>query len=145
MNLSEETVVRLEDLDRNPSTGINELAALLRQRLIQLKKFYIFIDALDELEPRERHYLVDLLAHLGLSTPSLKVFLAGRESLREELKKKLPGIERLSMASAEASADIALYIKEALNERIENGELVVGDPSLVSDIEEALTNHADGM
>jgi hypothetical protein len=73
------------------------------------------------------------------------VFLAGRESLSGELNNKLPGIERLSMESEEAKVDIGLYVKEALHDRRENRDLVVGDESLVLEIEHALTKHADGM
>lgn len=143
--LSDNIMASLAEIDQNPSTGIQELTALLRRRLAQSKTFYIFIDALDELDPIERRSLLDLLVTLGSTTPNIKVFLAGRESLSAELKKRLPDIEHLSMASPGAKADIALYIKEALDEKIQNGDLVFGDPFLVLEVEEALTKHADGM
>lgn len=90
---------------------------------------------MDEFEPKERRALLNLLASLGSSGSGLRVSLAGRESLRGELNDKLSGIEHLPRASAEAKADIALYVKEALQERIENRHLVVGDRSLILDIE----------
>ncbi len=125
---------------------MNALMVLLRQRLAQSERFFIFIDALDEFEPRERRSLLDSIASLELAAGfGPKVFLAGRESLSGELQDKLSGIERISLASAEAKTDISAYIKETLQERVENRDLVVGDQSLVSDIEQALTNHADGM
>ncbi len=133
------------ELDQNPSTGVSELTVLLRQILAQSDRSYIFIDSLDEFEPGERRDLLDCLASLGSSGPGLKVFLAGRESLSGELKDKLPGIERLSMASVGANTDVTLYVKEALQERIENRDLVVGDQSLILDIEQAITKHADGV
>ena len=137
---------KLAEIHQNPTAGINALRVLLRQRLAQSEKFFIFIDALDEFEPRERRSLLDFIASLrpaaGLGP---KVFLAGRESLSRELQDKLLGIERISMASAEAKTDIAAYVKETLQERVENRDLVVGDQSLISDIEQALMNHADGM
>jgi hypothetical protein len=136
---------QLVEMEQKPSTGIAELTVLLQERLAQSDKFLIFIDAMDEFEPRERRALLDLLASLRSSKSRLRVFLAGRDSLSGELKGKLPDIERLSMASEEAQIDIALYVKEALQERIENQELVVGDQSLIVDIERALTKHADGM
>jgi hypothetical protein len=145
MTLSEEMEASLVEMDLKPSTGVGELTVLLRQRLAQSEKFFIFIDALDEFEPRERRELLNLLASLGSSGSGLRVFLAGRESLREELNDKLSGIERLSMASAEAMTDVALYVQEALEERIKNGDLVVGDQSLILYVKQALTEHADGM
>jgi hypothetical protein len=137
---------KLAEIHQNPTAGINALMVLLRQRLAQSEKFFIFIDALDEFEPRERRSLLDFIASLGPAAGlSPKVFLAGRKSLSGELKDKLPGIERISIASAEAKTDIAAYVKETLQERVENQDLVVRDQSLISDIEQALTNHADGM
>ena len=90
------------------------MTVLLRQRLTQSEKFFIFIDALDEFEPRERRVLLNSLASLRSNGLGLRVFLIGRESLCGELYDKLPGIERLSMALAEAITDIALYVEEAL-------------------------------
>jgi hypothetical protein len=145
MTLSEETEASLVEINLKPSTGVDELTLLLRQRLAQSERFFIFIDALDEFEPRERRELLDLLASLGSSGSGLRVFLAGRESLREELNDKLSGIERLSMASAEAMTDVALYVQGALDERINNGEFVVQDQSLILFVKQALTEHADGM
>ena len=146
VTLSEEVEASLIEVVLKPSTGVDELTVLLRQRLAQSERFYIFVDALDEFEPRERRALIDVLASLGSSGGSgLRVFLAGRESLSGELKDKLPGIERLSMASAGANTDVALYVNQALQERIENRDLVVGDQSLVLEIEQALMKHADGM
>jgi hypothetical protein len=145
MTLSEEMEASLVEMDLKPSTGVGELTRVLRQRLAQSERFFIFIDALDEFEPRERRELLDLLASLGSSGSGLRVFLAGRESLREELNDKLSGIERLSMASAEAMTDVALYVQGALDERINNGEFVVQDQSLILFVKQALTEHADGM
>ncbi len=142
LTVSEAMEATLEELDRNPSPDFDKLTALLRQRLDQSETFFIFIDALDEFEPRERRILLGFLASLGQGP---KVFLAGRESLSGELSDKLPGIEHLSMASEGAKTDIALYVKEALQDRIENRDLVVEDQSLIRDIEHALTKHADGM
>jgi hypothetical protein len=145
MTLSEEMEASLVEMDLKPSTGVGELTCVLRQRLAQSERFFIFIDALDEFEPRERRELLDLLASLGSSGSCLRVFLAGRESLREELNGKLSSIERLSMASEEAMTDVALYVQEALEERIDNGDLVVQDQSLILYVKQALTEHADGM
>ncbi|KAK3393558.1 hypothetical protein B0H63DRAFT_491470 [Podospora didyma] len=143
--LSEEMEASLLEMDQKPSTGLVELTVLLRKRVAQSKMFHIFIDALDEFEPTERRALLDLLASLGSSGSGLRVFLAGRESLSGELKGKLTGIERVSMASAEANTDITLYIEEALQERTQNQDLVIRDQSLVLDIKQALVKHADGM
>ncbi len=145
VTLPEEVEASLVEMDQKPSVETDELMVLLRQRLAQSERLYIFIDAVDEFEPRERRALLELLGSLGSGGSNLRVFLAGRESLSGELRDKFSGIERVSMASTGANADIALYVKQALQDRIENKELVVGDKSLVLDIAQALTKHADGM
>ncbi|KAK3373896.1 hypothetical protein B0T24DRAFT_529350, partial [Lasiosphaeria ovina] len=145
VTLSEEMEANLMEMDQKPFTGLVELTVLLRKIVAQSKIFYIFIDALDEFEPTERRALLDVLASLGLGGSGLRVFLAGRESLSGELKGKLMGIEHVSMASAEANTDITLYINETLQDRIQHGDLVVGDQSLILDIKQALVKHADGM
>jgi hypothetical protein len=145
VTLSEEMEADLVEMEQKPSTGLAELMVLLRKKVAQSKMFYIFIDALDEFEATERISLLDTLVSLNSGGSSLRVFLAGRESLSGELKGKLTCIERVSMASAEANVDIALYIEEALQKRIDDRQLVVGDQSLILDIKQALVKHADGM
>ena len=145
LTLSEETEADLVEIDQKPSTGLVELTVLLRKRVAQSKIFYIFIDALDEFEPTERRALLNLLVSLDSGGSGLRVFLAGRESLSGELKSKLTGIGHVSMASAQANPDISLYIEEALQEKIEERDLVVGDQLLILDIKQALVEHADGM
>ena len=143
--LSEEIEAKLAEMDQKMSIGLGELTFLLHQRIKQSEIFYIFIDALDEFEPRERRALLGLLASLGSGGFTVRVFLAGRESLSGELKEKLPGIERVSMMSAVANADINRYAEEALEERMQNQDLVIRDQSLIVEMKQALTKHADGM
>ncbi|KAK4164976.1 ankyrin repeat-containing protein [Cladorrhinum sp. PSN259] len=145
VTLSEEMEADLVEMDQKPFTGLVELTVLLRKRVAQSKMLYIFIDALDEFEATERRTLLNLLVSLGSSGSGLKVFLAGRESLSGELKGKLTGIEHVSMASAQAKPDISLYIEEALQEKSDDRDLVVGDQLLILDIKQALVKHADGM
>jgi len=135
---------KLNEMDQKLSR-FHELTVLLQQRIKQSETFYIFIDALDEFEPRERRVLLGLLASLGSGGFTARVFLAGRESLSEELKETLPGIERISMMSAGVHADINRYAEEALKERLQSQELAIRDQSLIIEMREALTKHADGM
>jgi len=143
--LSKELEASLVALNQKPFTELNDLKPLLSKRIDQSRAFYIFIDALDEFEPDERRALLNMLASVASEQPQLRIFVAGRESLGSELKSKVSQIGRVSMASAEANADISVYIEEAIQQRIQNQELVVGDHALVSDIKEALCRHADGM
>ncbi|KAF4332948.1 ankyrin repeat [Fusarium beomiforme] len=143
--LSEEMESKLKDMDQNMFSELEDLGALLQRRIALSNSFYVFLDAVDECEPAERRALLDILSSLGTATLGLRVFLASRESLSVELRGRFPQMERVSMASAGAGSDIGLYVGEALQERKQNGDLVVGDPFLFEEIKCALAHHADGM
>lgn len=135
----------LKDIAQNMFSGLEDMVALLRRRIALSNSFYIFLDGVDECEPAERRALLGILSSLGTTASQLRIFLAGRESLSVELRGSFPHMDCLSTASAGASSDISLYIGEALQERKQNGDLVVGDPSLFVEIESALAQHVDGM
>jgi hypothetical protein len=131
-------------MNQQPS-AFGELVVFLRRRIAQSEIFYIFLDALDEFEPIERRALLDSLASLASGGPRLRVFLTSRGNLSGELRRRFPTIENVTMASVDVDSDIALYVEEALQERMRDKDLVVGELSLVEDIKQALIKHADGM
>ncbi|SPO05182.1 uncharacterized protein DNG_07868 [Cephalotrichum gorgonifer] len=49
------------------------------------------------------------------------------------------------MSCPSAEAEVSVFIAEAIRERLDNGDLTVGTPSLVDDIAHALVNGAEGM
>ena len=49
------------------------------------------------------------------------------------------------MSSSEAQSDIMAYITETIDERLKNGDLVVGDVGLIKEIRNALIDGAQGM
>ncbi|KDN62625.1 putative conserved hypothetical protein, partial [Colletotrichum sublineola] len=144
VRLSSHWEARLTDLNRKRSSKLDELTSLLRQKIDESKTFYIFIDALDEFEPVERRALLVSLASV-VSGSCLRVFISSRESLSGELKERIPSIRMISMASTEARTDIAAFVRETLEERQQNEDLMVQDKSIIDDIKHALINHADGM
>ncbi|KAF4832028.1 hypothetical protein CGCTS75_v004942 [Colletotrichum tropicale] len=144
VRISNDWEARLMELDRKPSSELGELTSLLRQAIDQSDTFYIFIDALDEFEPRERRALLDSLVSVA-SGSRLRVFISSRESLSGELKDRIPTIETVLMASPEAKIDIATFVEETLQRRQQNGDLIVQDQSIVDDIRQALINCADGI
>ncbi|KAK2065488.1 hypothetical protein LY76DRAFT_611434 [Colletotrichum caudatum] len=144
VRLSSSWEYRLAELDWKPSSELNDLTSLLLQKVKESKRFYVFIDALDEFEPPQRRALLGSLASV-VSRSRLRVFVSSRESLSGELKDRFPTIHMVSMASAEARIDIATFVNEALEERQQNEDLMVQDKSVIDDIRQTLINHADGM
>ncbi|KAF6787047.1 ankyrin repeat-containing protein [Colletotrichum sojae] len=144
LRLSSQWETSLRELDRKPSSGIDQLTDLLNQRINQSGVFYVFIDALDEFQPTERRALFKSLASL-ITGSRLRVFLASRENLSDELREKIPNIGIVSMASTETSNDIATFVEETLEERQRNKDLRVREQSIIAEVRQALVNHADGM
>lgn len=124
---------------------LKDWADLLRQRIELSNTFYVFLDGLDECNSVERRALLDILSSLSTNTPSLRVFITSRESLSVDLRGRFLHMELVTMASAGQSSDIRLYVEAALEERIRNEDLVIGDPHLLEVIKDTLTQHADGM
>ncbi|KAH9231410.1 hypothetical protein K456DRAFT_1739761 [Colletotrichum gloeosporioides 23] len=144
LRLSSEWETSLRDLDRKPSSVMDHLTELLRQRISQAAVFYVFIDALDELEPADRRALLNSLESL-VTGSRLRVFLASRESFSDELRQRIPNIEIVSMASTEASNDISTFVEETIEERQRNRVLRVREQSIIAEVRQALVKHADGM
>lgn len=134
-------------LKENSLSEVENLQILLRKRIAGLKTFYIIIDALDECEKCERDILLDTLSSLIASGSNIKLFLASRESISEEIKRErgFPFIQHVSMNCPEAHSDIAIYIKESVDGKRRSGDLVVGDENLIEEIICALIQGAQGM
>lgn len=145
VTLSEDLESRLRQLDRKLFVELGDWAGLLRQRIELSRTFYIIIDGLDECDSAERRALLDTLISLTTTVSRLRIFISGRESLYVDLRSRFSRMEHLSMASDSLRSDIRLYVEAALQEGIRNKDLEVELPSLLEEIKETLTQHADGM
>lgn len=144
-NISKEMEIALRSLDQKLCPSLDDWLAVLRQRIEQSNRFYIFIDGVDECDNSERRDLLRVLSILSTHSLPLKVFLTSRESLPSEVEERFPDVECLSMANSAAESDINLFIEEELQARLSAKDLMVGDPSVVAKIQTVLTQHADGM
>ncbi|KAK4172309.1 hypothetical protein QBC36DRAFT_294484 [Triangularia setosa] len=145
ITLSEDVERQLRELNRKLFVPPGDWVGLLRQRIQLSRTFYVFIDGLDECDATERRALLDALSSLATTVSGLRIFIAGRDSVYMDLKGRFPRIEHMSMASDGLTSDIQLYVEAAVQERIRNEDLVVGDPCLLDVIKDTLTRHADGM
>ncbi|KAL5903100.1 hypothetical protein ACKVV7_011408 [Pyricularia oryzae] len=75
----------------------------------------------------------------------MRLFLSGRNSLQEEVKLNFTGVERMELGGESTDEDIAAYIEGFLEEKIEDGDLKVGDPALLSEVQNVLTEGAQGI
>jgi len=138
----ESSLLRLE---QDLYTDLDGVMELLRLRAAESTKFYLVIDALDEFGSTERRKLLTLLSSLASACSKVKIFLSGRASSIIETKERLPNLDIISMSSIAARSDIAKYIENELQELLQNKDLIIGEESLVEEIRDTLTHHADGM
>ncbi|KAJ9634593.1 hypothetical protein H2199_008876 [Coniosporium tulheliwenetii] len=145
-NLPKDIESSLERISQNPSSGTKELQALLESLIAMSRAYYIVIDALDECEKYERDIVLDVLQSVVTSSQSkAKILLASRDSIGEEIKRRFPSLQRVSTSSSDAQFDIAIYTREAIDEKLRNRDLVVGNDDLVKEIQDALIQGAQGM
>ncbi|KAI0545445.1 hypothetical protein F4679DRAFT_462080 [Xylaria curta] len=141
--LSDEAEKRLRHLSNDGD--LDEIVTFLRDITYKSGSSYIVIDGLDECEKRERIRLLQALSSLVATAANTKIFLASRESLEEEIRSHFPTVRQASMDNPDAHDDIIFYIRGILQTKIDMEKLVVGDSSLINEIENALIQGADGM
>lgn len=137
----------LANLLRDSSPEAKELGILLKDVLqVMCKARFIFIDAIDECNKFERSKLFKVLQDVKISCSSkVKIFLAVRQGIVDEVEKTCKPCCRVTMGAIEADLDIMTYIRDILAERKESGVLVVGNPKLLDEIRETLVQESNGM
>lgn len=107
---------------------------------------YFLLDGLDEIEPKVREKLFSYLQGLQKSAQEMFPLLLC-VSVRLEPNNTLrswPGnVDAISIP--EDNPDIKLYIDDELERCIESGKLVIGNPTLILEIQQALYQKAQGM
>ncbi|KAI1740288.1 hypothetical protein F4680DRAFT_115030 [Xylaria scruposa] len=136
---------RLEQIDS--FSDLDELIELLRVMMPPPKVSYIVIDGLDECEKSDRSRLLEALSSLNASEheQNIRLFLSGRNSLQMEIQKQFAAFDSVSMDCPLARDGISIFIRDIIREKIQNGELSIGDPFLEEDIKSALCHGAQGM
>ncbi|KAH7131338.1 hypothetical protein EDB81DRAFT_845847 [Dactylonectria macrodidyma] len=144
-SLRTEIQMALEKMLHTASSRYEELIKLLRTGIASLRMFYIVIDALDECEREDRHDLFESLSSTISDIENVKTFLVSRDNISREIKRMFPLVEHVSMSFSTAQSEIAVFVEDAINERLENEDLVVGDPDLLNQVKQALLTGADRM
>lgn len=73
----------------------------------------------------------------------VKIFLAVRQGIAEEVEKMCKPCCRATMSSIEANLDIMTYIGDILTERKESRALVVRNPKLLDEIKDTLVQEVN--
>lgn len=107
---------------------------------------YVVIDGFDACPKVDRDAVLAALHHISTSSQSsVKIYLSSREDIRKDILKVFKNCHHQTMSRREVDADIASYVEGVMQMKVEQGELTVGDPNLISEVRDALIQGADGM
>lgn len=136
----------LRDLFNNTFPDAEDLEPLLHGIANTSNSIALMIDGLDECTEPDRKLILKLLQRLISSHPSsVKIFISSREDIIRDIARTFAGCRELTMSHSDARSDILVYVNDIVAEKIENEELVVGNPELVQDVRKALIEGANGM
>lgn len=104
------------------------------------------IDGIDECSQPERASILKMLRQLtSCSGSTLKIFFSSREGVVENIHKIFQTYQQLTMNCEQANTDIATYITDTIDQKIEDGDLLLSDRQLRHEICDALIKGANGM
>lgn len=124
---------------------LNTWVSLLQHIIRHSSIYFILIDGLDECATVERRACLDALESLTAAASNLRIFITSRDSLRLDLQGRSLSMQHVSMACDSLTRDIRAYIDNSIQERLQQKDLILGDPHLLIEIINTLTQHADGM
>ncbi|KAH9228601.1 hypothetical protein K456DRAFT_1782770, partial [Colletotrichum gloeosporioides 23] len=131
-----------DTFNETPSAlDLDKITALLISKGDNRKR-YLLIDGLDECSKEERHITLTQISWLQTHS-SWRLGFSARFSAQGFVGQHMNLKWRISMPTN--NPDIEQYITSELDARLANGQLVLRDPNLVSEIRAALLDGANGM
>ena len=144
--ISNEDLHMLSSIDDHPS--IHKMLEVTLQALTYLRnrESIVCIDGLDDCEDRDREQILDFLNQLSTkSAGCLKVIYSIRPDNQRSTGRFLQEAELISISTLGHRVEMDRYIRQNLEEYLENGDLTLGDSNLILRVQEALRKRADGM
>ena len=134
-------IKKLNDIkQRNGKPGSEDILALLKIRLQQLKCAFICIDAVDELDPRVQQQLLDVLKELGTNNAS--IFLTGRGHIESEVQKRLQVLQQYKITISASKEDIQEFLEQQIKDDLNPDAMT---EALAKDIIVTITEKSQGM
>jgi ankyrin repeat protein len=132
-------------LDRNKLGDYETIFFLLQRVLASDLKAYIVIDGIDECEYSERRILMEELKRLQ-DTFSIRLCISLRLEPNSPLEVNTDGLMHTTITPIpDNSSEIGTFIQAELESCIESQRLVVGDPHLILEIRDTLSQRSQGM
>ena len=138
-----------EEIDRCYAHGtrrpdILEILDILFRTLELFSRVYLVIDGLDECKRKERAVVLSSVKKLATSdVPVVKVFVSSREEA--DITASLEAYEQVHVTEESISPDIALFVADAIDQRLRSRAMLVHSQLLRQEIITALVEEARGM
>ena len=140
--IADEVIKKLEDIQSlRGKLETRDALALLKIRLHQLKQAFICIDAVDELEPKVRQQLLNILKEL-VTDYNTHLFLTGRVHIECEVQKFFDVELRYSVTISASQQDIEKYLEQQIMEDLNPDAM---DRVLAEEIADAILKQSQGM
>ncbi|KIX99306.1 uncharacterized protein Z520_04882 [Fonsecaea multimorphosa CBS 102226] len=121
----------------------DEIVASTLRMLPQNEQIFVVVDGLDECNEIELDILFEYLGRLLKSDHHFHIFCSSRTDLHTRYGTALQPHHHLPLPVQ--NPEIAQYIEHALEDRLETGDLCLGDPDIILAIRHALLEGSHGM
>jgi hypothetical protein len=129
----------------NAPLDLDEMLSLLRRSLSQQQTTYLVLDGLDLCEQAERREVTEFLRQLQMGFCVL-ICASYRREPNMQLESTLKNFLSIRLVSLPNNkSDIETFVETELARHIENRSLILGDPTLILDIQDALLKGSKGM
>lgn len=140
--IPDEVVQKLQNIrHRGGKVGSEDILALLKLRLQQLKQAFICIDAVDELDPKVLQQLLNVLKGL-VTNNNTRLFLTGRSHIESEVQKYFQVMERYKVTISASQQDIQEFVGKQITDDLDPDAM---DEILAKDIVDAIVKKSHGM
>ena len=137
----DEVIQKLHGIrNKGKKVETEDILALLKLQLHQLKRMFICIDAIDELEPKVLQQLLNVLK--GLVTNNTRVFLTGRSHIGSEVQKYFQVVEGYKVTISASQQDIQEFVGKQITDDLDPDAM---DEALAKDIVDAIVKKSHGM
>ena len=114
---------------------------MLKIQLHQLKRAYICIDAIDELEPKVRQQLFNILKEVIIQN-NIHLFLTGRNHIEGEVQRYFKVEQGYIVNITASQKDIQEFVRQQIKEDLYPNAM---DTELATLIEETIFEKSKGM
>ncbi|CVL12481.1 uncharacterized protein FPRN_15077 [Fusarium proliferatum] len=145
-DVSGHTKQALETIKSAPGDILLDLSRLLT-RLLSRKgpTSWVILDGIDECQREERQILTKVLTSMLDDGVNARLFITSRDHATSTFKEDYVILEQISMNCSAAQDGMAQLVDQAVQKCLDAEELLVGDQTLINEIKNTLTKHADGM